>query len=133
MNKFNLTMVVAVVVAIAFFGYGIFEKATYKIAEGDTVSISYSIINGDETYDSQSAYVVIGSNEDTIMTDEVLTGVKYGSELEFDTTLTEDVAIDDETTVPKGSNVTIEAVIEEITPASVSDTTSDVDSETESE
>lgn len=132
MNKFNLTMSVAVIAVIAFFGFGIFQKANYKAADGDTVSIKYSIIDGDNTYDSQSASVVIGANDNKIFTDELLNGMKYGSKLDFETTLEEDVTIDDETTISKGQKVTIEGDLADIVPEAEEET-SEEDSEVNSE
>lgn len=137
MNKFNVTMTVLIIAAIAFFGFGIIQKATYKAAEGDGVSLSYTIVSGEDTYDSQSATVSIGDNTNTIFTDDVVTGVKMNEELAFDTTLTEDLAIDSETTLTSGTDVSIEATVSSITPATedsiaseeASETTSETDSE----
>lgn len=133
MNKFNLTMVVAIIVAVVFFGFGIAQKANYKIGAGDTVSVSYSIIDGENTYDSQSATVVVGNNTNEIITDDVVSGLKYGSDINFDTTLKSDVVIDDSTTVKAGSEVTIEGELTDVTPVSTDDAASDVASETASE
>lgn len=137
MNKFNVTMTVLIIAAIAFFGFGIIQKATYKAAEGDGVSLSYTIVSGEDTYDSQSATVSIGDNTNTIFTDDVVTGVKMNEELAFDTTLTEDLTIDSETTLTSGTDVSIEATVSSITPATedsiaseeASETTSETDSE----
>lgn len=133
MNKFNLTMVVAIVVAIVFFGFGIIQKANYKVGAGDTVSVSYSIIDGENTYDSQSATVVVGDNTNEIITDDVVSGLKYGSDINFDTTLKSDVVIDDSTTVKSGTKVTIDGKLSDVTPVSTDETASDVTSETVSE
>lgn len=112
-------MIVLIVAAFAVFGFGIIQKATYKVAEGDSVSISYSIIDGDNTYDNQATSVIIGSNEDAIFTDEVLTGLSYGSHFSFDTTLTEDKTLSDSeaTTLTKGTEVKIDAELSEVIPA----------------
>lgn len=133
MSKFNLIISVAVVATMVFFGVGIYQKANYIAAEGDSVSISYSIIDGDNTYDSQSASVVIGSNDNKIFTDELLLGAKYGSKLEFDTKLQEDVQIDDSTTIKKGQDVKIKGDLADIVPKAEeeSETGSEQDSETD--
>lgn len=139
MSKFNLTMSVAVIATMAFFGIGIFQKANYKAVEGDTVAISYSIIDGDNTYDSQSATVVIGSNDNKIFTDEVVKDAKFNEKLEFDTKLEEDVKIDEETTIKKGqdvkikgdvSNIEPKAAVEESEAGSEQDSDADASSET---
>ncbi len=133
MNKFNLTMTLLVVAAIVFFGFGIIQKATYKIADGDSVSISYSITSGEETYDDQSAYVTIGSNQDQLFTDKVLTGVKNGSDLQFDATLADKMTLTDTeaTVLAAGTKVSIDGKITDVTPAPevASETTSETVSE----
>lgn len=138
MNRFNLTMSIAVVAAIVFFGFGIFQKANYKIAEGDNVYVTYSIVAGEDTYDSQSASVEVGNNQNTIITDDILIGAKLGTELNFDTTLTEAVQIDQETSIAEGTAVSIEGVVADVTPKVVeeevtSETTSEASSEVSSD
>lgn len=132
MNKFNLTMSVLIAATVVFFGIGIVNKANYKVAEGDTVSVNYSIIDGENTYDSQYATVTPGSNENTIITDEVVLGLKNGADINFDTKLTEPVTIDEETKIKKGTNVTIEGKVSSVTPAApvaADETTSETVSE----
>ncbi len=132
MNKFNLTMSVLIAATVVFFGIGIVNKANYKIAEGDSVLVTYSIVDGENTYDSQSASVIPGSNDNKIITDDVVLGLKSGAEINFDTKLTEAVTIDEETTIKKGTNVTIEGKISSVTPAApvtADETTSETVSE----
>lgn len=117
MNKFNLTMSVLIAATVVFFGIGIANKANYKAAEGDTVYVTYSIIDGENTYDSQAATVVPGSNDDAIITDDVVLGLKAGADINFDTKLSKKVDIDDETKIKKGTEVTIEGKVSSITPA----------------
>ncbi len=130
MNKFNVTMIGLITIAVLFFGINIAIKANYKIQDGDSVSVTYDIITAEDTYTDQSTSVVIGENEDAIFTDEALTGVKFGAKERFDTTLTEAIEIDDETTLAKGDEVTIEAKVTNVVPAETTDETS---SETSSE
>ncbi len=136
MNRFNLIMSIAIVVVAGFFGIGIIQKANYKIAAGDTVYVTYSMTAGEDTYENRSANVVVGNNDDKIITDDLLLDVKNGSNLSFNTKLTEDVVIDDETTVKTGTEVIIDGKISDVTPkadevASAEDTeVSEVTSET---
>lgn len=125
-------MTIAIVVVAGFFGYNIFQKANYKIETGDTVTVSYSLITDEETYDSQSATVVIGNNDNKLITDEVLAGAKYGSTINFDTKLKEELTIDSETTVAKGTEVTVDGKISEVTPKQ-DETDSEASSEADSE
>ncbi len=133
MNKFNLTMSVLVVVTVVFFGFNIIQKATYKIAAGDSVSITYSITSGEDTYADQSAYVTIGANKDQLFTYEVLTGVKNGSDLQFDTKLSKKMTLTDTdaTVLKAGTAVSVEGKITDVTPAAevASETTSETVSE----
>lgn len=132
MNKFNLTMSVIIAATVVFFGIGIVNKANYKVAEGDTVSVNYSIIDGENTYDSQFATVIPGANENTIITDDVVLGLKKGADVNFDTKLTEPVTIDEETKIKKGTKVTIEGKVSSVTPAApvaADETTSETVSE----
>ncbi len=136
MNKFNLVMTLLVAVVVVFFGVNIAQKANYKIAENDTVSLSYTINEGENAYD-QSATITVGSNDDKIFTDEALTGVKNGSSQSFDIALPKKIVIDDETTLKKGTEVTIDAKVLDVVPGETdeeaSSETSEVSSETASE
>lgn len=115
MKKFNLFMSVLVVLTIMFFGIGIIKKVNYAGAEGDSVSLSYTVIDGEESYPNQTENLVIGENTSTIISDDQVLGKNYGSKLNFDKKLTADLTID-EKTIEKGSEVKIEAKILEITP-----------------
>ncbi|WOO87320.1 hypothetical protein RZE82_09410 [Mollicutes bacterium LVI A0039] len=134
MNKFNLTMSVLVAAVIIFFGFGIVQKVNYKIEAGDTVSISYSMIQDGETYEMSPANVVIGENTNEIFTDNILLGLKAGADLNFDIELTQDVQVDSsgEKVLAEGSTVTIDGKVTEITPKATEEA-SDVASEENSE
>lgn len=133
MNKFNVTMTALIIAAIVFFGFGIIQKVTYKAVEGDVVSLSYTVVSGEDTYDTKSASVKIGDNTNTIFTDDIVLGVKANDQLAFDTTLTEDLTIDNETTITSGTDVSIEATVSAITPGTDEEADSEATSETNSE
>ncbi len=132
MNRFNLVMTLLVVAVVVFFGVNIAQKANYKVAVNDTVSLSYTINEGENAYD-QSATILIGSNDDKIFTDEALTGVKNGSSQSFDIALPEEIVIDDETTLKKGTEVTIDAKVLNVVPGETDEETSSEASEVSSE
>ncbi len=132
MNKFNLVMTLLVVAVVVFFGINIAQKANYKIAANDIVSLSYTINEGENAYD-QSATITVGSNDDKIFTDEALTGVKNGSSQSFDIVLPEEIVIDDETTLNKGTEVTIDAKVLDVVPGETDEETSSDASEVSSE
>lgn len=132
MNKFNLVMTLLVAVVVIFFGVNIAQKANYKIAVNDTVSLAYTINEGENAYD-QSATITVGSNDDKIFTDKALTGVKNGSSQSFDIVLPEEIVIDDETTLNKGTEVTIDAKVLDVVPGETDEETSSDASEVSSE
>lgn len=115
MKKFNLFMSVLIVVTIIFFGVGIIKKVNYNAAQGDSVSVSYTVIDGEDSYPNQTENLVIGESTSSIISDDQVLGKKYGSKLNFDKKLTDDLTIDAKT-IKKGSEVKIEAKILEITP-----------------
>ncbi len=132
MNRFNLVMTVLIAAVIVFFGINIVQKANYKIADGDVVSLSYTIVDGENEYD-QSATITVGDNDDKIFTDKKLIGVKNGSSQTFDIALPSKIEIDDETKLKKGTEVTINAKVLDVVPAQTDNETSEESSEVNSE
>ncbi len=118
MNKFNVTMSILIVVVIGIFGYEIVKKANHVVATGDRVSVSYTISTDEDSY-KKSASVEIGDNENTVITDDQLLGLKYGADFNYETTLVEEFTVDTETTIDEGTNVTIDGYLTEVTPKTI--------------
>lgn len=136
-------MSLLIVIVVVFFGYNIYQKTIYTAQENDTVSVTYTVTNGEDEYTDQSAYPVFGDDTDSypMFSDELLDGKRSGDEFTFDYELPEDQSFDsDTTTIAAGTVVTIDARIsgiavyqEESSEESDSSTSEDTSSSEESE
>ncbi|MFV0246731.1 MAG: hypothetical protein ACK5HS_02215 [Mycoplasmatales bacterium] len=115
MNRFNLVIIVLIVVVISMFSYLAFSRNTYKVDKNDGVVFSVSMLkDGQEIYNTNK-YVAIGDNEYGI--DDNLIGKKIDDEVSIkDYKLLEDVKTSSDETTKKGTVVDLELGITDITP-----------------
>lgn len=134
MKKFELIMSLLIIVVVVFFGVNIYNKVIYVPQDKDTVVITYTVTNGEDVYEDQSAYPEFAVDTDSyeMFTDEMLEGKKAGDEFSFDYVLPEDKAYDGETTVAAGTTVTIDATIDSISVYTEEESESSDSSESES-